>query len=307
AKDAGRKILVSGGGRCNVLPMEDAPARFVSESPNRLVRRFLDRWPLSEQRLFFEELLGGELREEPESRKLFPPSNRAKDVRDALREALAAAGGTLRTAAPVRDLVRSSDGFAVRLDGGEEIAAPRVILATGGRARPSRARGRRARGARHRAELRRARGVDRRLPLHSQGLERPGGTRRLARRRARRARGSERRGPGLLRRISRLAVGRSAQGRRRGPFSFFLSKQIFIARAPGKPRSRNGTGPRRPAFLSLARSARAGRGNADRVSPPRDGDRGLPHGGGDRGRHRARGRGPGKRAQPARARPLFGG
>ncbi len=133
AKDAGRKILVSGGGRCNVLPMEDAPARFISESPNRLVQRFLDRWPLSGQRLFFEELLGGKLREEPESRKLFPPSNRAKDVRDALREALAAAGATLRAAAPVRDLVRAGEGFAVRLDGGEEIAAPRVILATGGR------------------------------------------------------------------------------------------------------------------------------------------------------------------------------
>jgi len=132
AKDAGRKILVSGGGRCNILPMEDAPARFVSESPNRLVRRFLDRWPLSEQRLFFEELLGGELREEPESRKLFPPSNRAKDVRDALREALAAAGATLRAAARVRDVVRAGEGFAVRLDGGEEIAASRVILATGG-------------------------------------------------------------------------------------------------------------------------------------------------------------------------------
>jgi len=133
AKDAGRKILVSGGGRCNVLPMEDAPARFVSGSPNRLVRRFLDRWPLSGQRLFFEELLGGRLREEPESGKLFPPSNRAKDVRDALREALAAAGGTLRTAARVRDVVRAGEGFAVRLDGGEEVAAPRAILATGGR------------------------------------------------------------------------------------------------------------------------------------------------------------------------------
>ncbi|HSB64309.1 MAG TPA: aminoacetone oxidase family FAD-binding enzyme [Thermoanaerobaculia bacterium] len=131
AKDAGRKILVSGGGRCNVLPMEDAPQRFVSESPNRLVRRFLDRWPLSEQRLFFEELLGAPLREEPESRKLFPPSNRAKDVRDALRRALAAAGGTLRAAAPVRDVARTGEGFAARLDG-EEIAAPRVVLATGG-------------------------------------------------------------------------------------------------------------------------------------------------------------------------------
>ena len=133
ARDVGRKILVSGGGRCNVLPMEDAPARFVSESPNRLVRRFLGRWPLSEQRAFFEELLGGPLREERESKKLFPPSNRAVDVRDALRFAVAAAGASLRAAAPVRDLAPVGDGFAVRLDGGEDILAPRVILATGGR------------------------------------------------------------------------------------------------------------------------------------------------------------------------------
>jgi predicted Rossmann fold flavoprotein len=133
ARDAGRKILVSGGGRCNVLPMEDAPHRFVSESPNRLVRRFLDRWPLSRQRAFFEELLGGPLREEPESKKLFPPSNRAADVRDVLRFAVAAAGASLRAPAPVRDLARAGDGFAVRLDGDEEIRAPRVILATGGR------------------------------------------------------------------------------------------------------------------------------------------------------------------------------
>ena len=136
ARDAGRKILVSGGGRCNVLPMEDAPQRFVSESPNRLVRRFLHRWPLSEQRAFFEELLGGPLREERESKKLFPPSNRAADVRDALRFAVAGAGATLRLSAPVRDLARTGDGFAVRLDGeggGEEICAPRVVLATGGR------------------------------------------------------------------------------------------------------------------------------------------------------------------------------
>ena len=133
AKDVGRKILVSGGGRCNVLPMEDAPERFVSESPNRLVRRFLDRWPLSSQRTFFEDLLGGTLREEPESKKLFPPSNRAIDVRDALRGAVTAAGGELHAGAPVRNLARAGDALAVRLDGEEEIAAPYVILATGGR------------------------------------------------------------------------------------------------------------------------------------------------------------------------------
>ncbi|MEO8586445.1 MAG: FAD-dependent oxidoreductase, partial [Acidobacteriota bacterium] len=138
ARDAGRKIVVSGGGRCNILPMEDAPGRFVSESPNRLVRRFLDRWPLSEQRTFFEELLGGPLREERESKKLFPPSNRAADVRDALRFAVAGAGAVLRAAAPVRDLTRAGDEFTVRFGGeggeggGEEIRTARVILATGG-------------------------------------------------------------------------------------------------------------------------------------------------------------------------------
>ncbi|HEX7528494.1 MAG TPA: NAD(P)/FAD-dependent oxidoreductase, partial [Thermoanaerobaculia bacterium] len=101
--------------------------------PNRLVRRLLDRWPLSRQRAVFEELRGGPLREEPESKKLFPPSNRAADVRDALRFAVAAAGTSLRASAPVRDVACAGDGFAVRLDGDEEIRAPRVILATGGR------------------------------------------------------------------------------------------------------------------------------------------------------------------------------
>jgi predicted flavoprotein YhiN len=132
AKDVGRKILISGGGRCNVLPMDDAPARFVSTSPNRLVRRVLDRWPLGEQRLFFEELLGGPLREEPETKKLFPPSNRAKDVRDALRRAVEGAGAILRTGAPVRDVTREDGAFRVAL-GGETLTARRVILTTGGR------------------------------------------------------------------------------------------------------------------------------------------------------------------------------
>src|SRR5712692_4322178 len=132
AKDVGRKILISGGGRCNVLPMEDSPPRFVSESPSRLVRRFLDRWKLDEQRLFFEALLGGALREEPEAKKLFPPSNRAKDVRDALRRAAEEAAAVLRAGAPVRDVTKVGDGFRLALDG-EVVIAKAVILTTGGR------------------------------------------------------------------------------------------------------------------------------------------------------------------------------
>ncbi len=130
-REVGRKVLISGGGRCNVLPMRDAPERFVSSSPNRLVRRFLDRVPLPAQRDFFEELLGAPLREEPEALKLFPPSNRSKDVRDALRRRAEAAGATIRTSAPVRSLERRGDGFLLTLDG-QTLDAEAVIVTTGG-------------------------------------------------------------------------------------------------------------------------------------------------------------------------------
>ena len=132
APQAGRKILVSGGGRCNVLPMQEARERFVSAAPPRVVGRYLARVPLEEQRAFFEELLGGPLREEAEGKKLFPPSNRAKDVRDALVARAALAGATIRTGAVVREVGRTDGGFAVRLADAPDVRASRVILATGG-------------------------------------------------------------------------------------------------------------------------------------------------------------------------------
>ena len=132
AKEAGRKILVSGGGRCNVLPAEEANARFVSESPGRLVNRFLARWPLDEQRAFFEELLGAPLALEAESKKLFPASDRAKDVRDALRDVAVKAGAEIRAGAPVREITKAGNVFSIRLDDGA-VTARTVVLATGGR------------------------------------------------------------------------------------------------------------------------------------------------------------------------------
>ncbi len=133
AKEAGRKILVSGGGRCNVLPAGEANDRFVSESPGRLVNRFLARWPLPEQRAFFEELLGAPLALEQESKKLFPASNRAKDVRDALRDAAVRAGAEINAGSAVREIEAiPGGGFRLRFEGGD-LAARAVVLATGGR------------------------------------------------------------------------------------------------------------------------------------------------------------------------------
>ena len=132
-REPGRKVLVSGGGRCNVLPAREARERFLSSSPRRLVDRFLDRFPLAAQRAFFEELLGGALREEPESAKLFPPTNRARDVRDALLTRARAEGAEVRAVTPVRGVEpRIGGGFGVGLDSGT-LSASAVVLATGGR------------------------------------------------------------------------------------------------------------------------------------------------------------------------------
>jgi hypothetical protein len=70
--DGGRKILISGGGRCNVLPARSEESRFVTASPTRMLARMLRSWPLREQISFFENDLGIPLAEEKESSKLFP-------------------------------------------------------------------------------------------------------------------------------------------------------------------------------------------------------------------------------------------
>src|SRR5688500_11527656 len=91
-RDGGRKILISGGGRCNILPARVDERRFITDSSPHTLRKMLRSWPLGEQMAFFERELGLTLVEEEESAKLFPASNRARDVRDGLL-ALAARRG----------------------------------------------------------------------------------------------------------------------------------------------------------------------------------------------------------------------
>ena len=82
--DGGRKILISGGGRCNILPSVAEPRRYVTDSSPNTLRNLLRAWPLAEQRAFFERELAMPLELEEETGKLFPSSHKARDVRDML-------------------------------------------------------------------------------------------------------------------------------------------------------------------------------------------------------------------------------
>jgi len=130
--DGGRKILISGGGRCNILPSEVEPEWFVTDSSPHSLRNILRGWPLDAQRRFFESELGIPLALEAETGKLFPRSNRARDVRDRLVDAARSRGAELRFRAQLRDLARTGDDWELTFEAGPAVQARTVILATGG-------------------------------------------------------------------------------------------------------------------------------------------------------------------------------
>ncbi len=129
--DGGRKILISGGGRCNVLPSELDPARYVTASSPNTMRNLLRSWPLAQQREFFEDTLRLPLVLEPETGKLFPVANRSRVVRDALVNAAVRAGVEWIPNTTVTGLKPHGRKWKVQRDGAP-IDADAVILATGG-------------------------------------------------------------------------------------------------------------------------------------------------------------------------------
>ncbi|HYJ32955.1 MAG TPA: aminoacetone oxidase family FAD-binding enzyme [Candidatus Binatia bacterium] len=137
-RDGGRKIVMSGGGRCNVLPSAIDPSRFVTASSPNTMRKLLLAWPLDEQRRFFEAVVGIPLALEAETGKLFPVSNRSRDVRDALVALAERRGVERRFDTRVTGAAPGPDGgWRVTVESGEAIRASSVVLATGGLSVPA--------------------------------------------------------------------------------------------------------------------------------------------------------------------------
>lgn len=135
--DGGRKILISGGGRCNLLPSVAAPERYVTASSPNTLRKVLRSWPLSEQRAFFEAELRMPLVLEEETGKLFPLSQRARDVRDRLVANVRDAGARLWFGARVTGLEPCGRGWTVHIEGAPALEARAVVIATGGLSVPT--------------------------------------------------------------------------------------------------------------------------------------------------------------------------
>lgn len=132
ARRPGAKILVSGGSRCNVTNTIVTERDFCGGSP-AVVRRVLRAFPASAAAEFFRSL-GVSLHEEPGG-KLFPRSNRSRDVVEALLTDAARAGVDTRWGHRVTGVVPVATGFRIDSTQGA-LAARRIVLATGGLSLP---------------------------------------------------------------------------------------------------------------------------------------------------------------------------
>lgn len=127
----GKKILIAGGGRCNVTHYKVSENDYAGASRNA-IKKVLRRFDVRPTVEFFQEL-GIELKQE-ETGKLFPTTNKAATVLDALISEVEKYC-EIRNPCRVDTVCKIEEGFEISGDWGTLVAG-KVILATGGKSIP---------------------------------------------------------------------------------------------------------------------------------------------------------------------------
>jgi len=132
----GRKLAISGGGRCNVtnrLPVDEIIKHIPGNG--RFLYSAFSVFNNEDIIRFFEDL-GIELKEEDHGR-MFPVSNKAQSVVDALINRMKELNIHVRTNTPVKDVIYENGKTAgVLLADGEKISCQAIIIAAGGKSVP---------------------------------------------------------------------------------------------------------------------------------------------------------------------------
>ncbi|MFZ4619414.1 MAG: NAD(P)/FAD-dependent oxidoreductase [Bacteroidota bacterium] len=130
--DPGIKILISGGGKCNITNGSDIRTMLKQFKPNE--GRFLKYAFHEFTNTKLLELLNSHGVETylRENGKVFPVSHNADDVVNAFRQLLTDSGVSLRTQSPVREIFKNPDGSFNIKTSKEILRADKVIVATGG-------------------------------------------------------------------------------------------------------------------------------------------------------------------------------
>lgn len=127
ADQVGKKILISGGGRCNFTNIHTAPDRFLSANPH-FAKSALARYTPADFIALVER--HGIAYHEKTLGQLFCDGS-AKQIVAMLLEECAKAGVEVRTGQPVSDVAHADGKFAVRF-GEQNFTAASLVIATGG-------------------------------------------------------------------------------------------------------------------------------------------------------------------------------
>lgn len=132
----GRKLGISGGGRCNVTNIKET-SELIAHIPGngRFLYSSFDHFNNRDIIDFFEGL-GIALKEEDNGR-MFPVSDKAASVVSALVGKVRSLGVQIMTDSPVREVLYEEGAVrGIRLESGQAFGAKAVIIATGGKSVP---------------------------------------------------------------------------------------------------------------------------------------------------------------------------
>ena len=131
----GKKLLLTGGGRCNILNLKSAvELKTCYHDKGNFLYPALSHFPPSEAYSFIENELGLKLAEE-ENNRIFPASGKARDVVDSLISYIGREN--IKTLFEADKVIRNSEGiWEVRSRSGDVIRSKNLILAAGGSSYP---------------------------------------------------------------------------------------------------------------------------------------------------------------------------
>lgn len=151
----GKKILMTGNGKCNLTNMSDVHGKYYSSDERSLEKVYdtLVRFDAKKTRSFFMEL--GLFTKEKRDGGVYPVSEQAAVVLDVLRSACSSLGIRIITDCEIKEIIPPCAGAKIRIkryirenaaskakkkpvvsEQEESISYDRIILATGGRAAP---------------------------------------------------------------------------------------------------------------------------------------------------------------------------
>jgi len=135
----GKKLLITGGGRCNMTNNEPDVRRFLEKfkDSGKFLFSTFSQWGVKETLDFFHDR-GLETKLE-ENGRVFPADDKASSVFAVLTKYIEQGGVIVKTRNPVVEIIKNNDKNkieSVRLANGEIIQAKSFVLATGGKSRP---------------------------------------------------------------------------------------------------------------------------------------------------------------------------